>query len=115
MSEVSRAKVLADTQLEPYSPNTCATLETLRKDLTETRLRGWFYDREERHAGMSCIGAAIFNDKQEPCAVISVSGPTARFDPERAPELAAHVVQAAQEITRLSGGQSSDQSNRSEG
>lgn len=115
MTKASRAKVLADTQLVPYTPNTCATLDTLREDLTETRLRGWSYDREERHSGMSCIGAAIFNDKQEPCAGISVSGPTARFNPDRAPELAAHVVQAAQEITRLSGGQSPDQSDRSDG
>lgn len=115
LGDAARAKVLAGTQLVPFTPGTCASTEALQADLAETRARGWSYDREERHEGMSCIGAAIFNDKGEPCAGVSVSGPTARFCAARAPELAEFVVEAAQEITRLSGGQDPVQSDRSDG
>ena len=115
LEEAARAKVLAGSQLVSFTPNTCATPEALQRDLTLTQERGWSYDQEERHAGMSCIGAAIFDDKGEPCAGVSVSGPTARFHPARASELASFVVLAARDITRLSGGVDQVSSDRSEG
>lgn len=115
MDEANRKKVLDGAELEQFTPNTCATLPGLLKDLEDTRTRGWSYDREERHAGMSCIGAAIFNDKGEPCAGVSVSGPSARFHSERATDLATCVVNVAEEITRLSGGNWQGYLDRSDG
>ncbi|MEX0329421.1 MAG: IclR family transcriptional regulator [Ruegeria sp.] len=95
------------TRLDPvaFTEHTRLPGDDLLTDLAETRARGWSHDREERYYGMSCIGAAIFDNKAEPCAGVSVSGPTVRFGPDRAPELAALVKQAASEITELSGGQ----------
>ncbi|WP_037308354.1 IclR family transcriptional regulator [Ruegeria halocynthiae] len=104
MSDDGLARTLAIANPVPFTGNTLVQEKTLRSDLSETRARGWSHDREERYEGMSCIGAAIFNERAEPCAGISVSGPTVRFDAARAPELGARVVEAAQEITRLSGG-----------
>ncbi|SDW68131.1 transcriptional regulator, IclR family [Ruegeria halocynthiae] len=106
LSEDSLNKVLGQTDLIAFTENTNLPHAGLQEDLAETRARGWSYDHEERYEGMSCIGAAIFNDRGEPCAGISVSGPTVRFDRERAPELGALVRNAAQEITHLSGGRS---------
>ncbi|SMX50157.1 IclR family transcriptional regulator [Maliponia aquimaris] len=98
--------LLEDMPLTPFTAQTHVTLSGLTSDLHAIAARGWSHDREERHAGMSCIGAAILNDRGEPCAGISVSGPTARFNGERIHDLGRRVAQAAREITELSGGAS---------
>jgi IclR family acetate operon transcriptional repressor len=100
----ARGRLMARMTFEGYTGSTLASAEALSADLERTLARGWSHDREERHLGMSCIGAAIFNEAGAPCAGVSVSGPTARFAPDRAWELGALVVAAAREITELSGG-----------
>lgn len=97
-------RVLADMDFTAYTPSTRASRAALTRDLDEIRARGWSLDREERHSGMSCIGAAIFNDRGEPCAGISVSGPSARFAADRVAALGDMVKRAADDITRDSGG-----------
>lgn len=104
MSETAFARVLGQMQLTGYTDNTRTSEAALREDLSAVRARGWSHDSQERHTGMSCIGAAIYNGRAEPCAGISVSGPTGRFDPSRAEEMGLLVASAAEEITRLSGG-----------
>ncbi len=108
MSEEALQKVLAATELEGFTDCTLLPENRLLADLAETRERGWSHDREERYVGMSCIGAVIFNERREPCAGISVSGPTVRFGDAHAAELGMLVSEAALEITRLSGGQVPD-------
>lgn len=115
MKEVALRKVLRGTELTAFTSHTQVPEHQLLQDLHETRRRGWSLDREERYEGMSCIGAAIYNDRGEPCAGISVSGPSVRFNDKRAPELAELVTQAAGEITFLSGGHAQDQSDLSDG
>ena len=104
MDEAVLDRLLKPVVLEGFTPNTHTSRESLRSDLSEIRARGWSFDREERHQGMSCIGAAIFNERGEPAAGISVSGPSARFAPDRIGELGDLVAGAAAEITALSGG-----------
>ncbi|EEE38626.1 acetate operon repressor [Rhodobacteraceae bacterium KLH11] len=115
MSDESLGKALGATKLIPFTENTCLPGSGLQRDLAKTRARGWSHDHEERYEGMSCIGAAIFNDRGEPCAGISVSGPTVRFCSTRAPELAELVLTAAREITHLSGGRAPELSARHPG
>ncbi|WP_353393648.1 HTH-type transcriptional regulator BhcR [Ruegeria sp. HU-ET01832] len=104
MGEAALTRLMTGAKPERFTPHTLIDDTRLQADLDQTRARGWSLDREERYQGMSCIGAAIFNDRGEPCAGISVSGPTVRFNAERAPELGALVQAAAQEVTRQSGG-----------
>ena len=104
LSEAALDKVLTLTTFTAFTPSTHTCRESLAADLSTIRQRRWSHDREERFAGMSCIGAAIFNDQGLPCAGISVSGPTARFEDPRVSELGHLVASAAREITRLSGG-----------
>ncbi|EBA05578.1 IclR family transcriptional regulator [Sagittula stellata] len=98
------ARVMGRIVFDAYTPGTLASEAALRADLSETARRGWSLDLEERHPGMSCIGAAIRDEQGDPCAGISVSGPTARFSPDRVPGLGRAVREAAREITELSGG-----------
>ncbi|MBW4985628.1 IclR family transcriptional regulator [Mameliella sp. CS4] len=104
MRPQAQQRLIEDMDLTPFTASTHVTLSGLTADLHSIAARGWSHDREERHAGMSCIGAAILNDQGEPCAGISVSGPTVRFSGERIADLGRRVAEASQEITDLSGG-----------
>ena len=97
-------RVLAQMALAEFTARTLITREQLRADLDTTRGRGWSFDGEERYDGMSCVGAAICDRAGQPVAGISVSGPSARFAPDRLAALGARVAEAAATITRLSGG-----------
>ncbi|WP_300035052.1 IclR family transcriptional regulator [uncultured Roseobacter sp.] len=96
--------LLMGAGLTAFTENTLVTPAALFEDLKGTRARGWSFDKEERYDGMSCIGAVIFDEHAEPCAGVSISGPSTRFDAVRVPELGSIVSGAAQEITRLIGG-----------
>ncbi len=97
-------KALSATTFEAFTERTHAKVETLLRDLDAIRERGWSYDEEERYSGMSCIGAAIYNEQNEPCAGVSVSGPTARFRSSATNRVGELVATAAKEITLAVGG-----------
>jgi IclR family acetate operon transcriptional repressor len=103
-SEDTLNKLLLSSGLTPFTDNTLTAPADLFADLAETRARGYSFDREERFKGMSCIGSVIYDEHGEPCAGVSISGPSTRFDEHRVPELGATVAEAAQEITSLIGG-----------
>lgn len=104
MNSATLERTLGGMEMTVFTKNTLSTRRDLEQDLAGIREQGWSFDREERHAGMSCVGAAIFDQGQEPCAGISVSGPSVRFESDRAKALGSLVAQAAREITRLIGG-----------
>jgi IclR family acetate operon transcriptional repressor len=108
--EVHLRKLLLSSGLTAFTDNTLTSPKALFDDLEQTRARGYSFDREERFSGMSCIGSVIFDEHGEPCAGVSISGPSTRFDPRRVPELGATVMEAAREITALIGGKQPDQS-----
>ena len=90
--------------LDSYTPKTLADPLSLARDLREIKARGWSVDDEERHPGMRCVAAAIFNEFGEPVGGVSVSGPTVRVTPERLRDIGPLVKSAAEEITRMIGG-----------
>ncbi len=98
------SKVLAASEPEAFTDRTLSDPKALMADLETTRQRGWSYDIEERYVGMSCIGAVIFNEQNSPCAGISVSGPTARFNRDTVENLGRLVAEAARDITLAVGG-----------
>ncbi len=97
-------KLLSSSTLEAFTERTHSDVASLEADLKVIRQRGWSYDVEERYLGMSCIGAVIFNEQNLPCAGVSVSGPTARFNSETIDRFGDLVSAAAREITRAVGG-----------
>ncbi len=98
------AAIIRKTGLEAYTPGTLSNAASLASDLSEIKRRGWSVDDEERHPGMRCVAAAIFNEFGEPLGGVSVSGPTARVTPERLAEFGPLVRDAAAEITVMIGG-----------
>lgn len=97
-------KLLMTSGLTAFTDNTHTTPADLFADLDLTRARGYSFDSEERYIGMSCIGSVIFDEHEEPCGGVSISGPSTRFDALRVPELGATVAEAARDITYLIGG-----------
>ncbi|MFB9151060.1 IclR family transcriptional regulator [Roseovarius ramblicola] len=100
-----RARLLPGTGLTGFTAHTHVSLASLMADLDATRARGWSLDRDERYEGMSCIGAAILDGRGEPCAGISISGPSSRFSDDRLPAFGKAVTEAAAELTALIAGQ----------
>lgn len=97
-------QILQRTGLPEFTPKTITSPDALFADLEITRNRGWSFDDEERHSGMRCVAAPIFNSYGEAIAGISVSGPTVRFPDDAVAEIAPRVRRAAAELTKLVGG-----------
>jgi IclR family acetate operon transcriptional repressor len=96
--------IIRKTGLESFTSKTLADPAALARDLEEIRARGWSLDDEERHPGMRCVAAAVFNEFGEPVGGISVSGPVVRVTPERVAGIGPLVRDAAAELTRMIGG-----------
>lgn len=90
--------------LPGFTARTLTSAEALGADLAATRMRGFAIDDEERHAGMRCVAAPIFNAYGEPVAGLSISGPSFRLPPDRALALGARVRAAADGVTQATGG-----------
>jgi len=97
-------RLLQRTGLTGYTPRTLTTPARLFEDLARTKARGWAYDDEERHLGMRCIAAPVFDTYGEAVAGVSVSGPTVRFPDAEVERMAVRVREAAAAITDLIGG-----------
>lgn len=104
LSQERRRTLMTGAGLHGFTDRTHVTQRALFDDLARTAARGWSFDRNERHDGMSCIGAAIFNARAEPCAGISISGPSSRFPDARLADFGEAVARAATRITHLIAG-----------
>lgn len=96
--------VLKRQRLVQHTPHTLTTRLGLMQDLAAIRARGFSVDDEERHLGMRCVAAAVFDENAEPVGGVSVSGPTVRMTEQRAAALGPRVREAARQLTRAMGG-----------
>ncbi|MDH5355168.1 MAG: IclR family transcriptional regulator [Gammaproteobacteria bacterium] len=102
-------KIIVKKGLPGFTANTLTSSKALFDDLNQIRQRGWSIDDEERHSGMRCVAANIYNNFGEAIAGISVSGPSVRFPDQMIAELGPKVKRAADEVTRSIGGKIPDQ------
>jgi len=89
---------VARSGLPRFTAATLADPETLAHDLATTRSRGWSLDDGERHEGMRCVAAAIFDAAGCAVAGVSVSGPSVRFPDEALGGLGERVRETADTI-----------------
>lgn len=104
LGKVDVEKVLTSKGLEEFTEKTLTSPDELFADLAATKERGWSFDDEERHAGMRCVAAPIYNAFGEAVAGVSVSGPTVRMSERSVAEIGPKVRAAAARITELFGG-----------
>jgi IclR family acetate operon transcriptional repressor len=94
------ARLVARAGLERFTARTIIEPERLWHELAAIRGRGWSVDDEERHLGMRCVAAAIFDELGQPVAGVSISGPSVRVSREATETLGPIVRDAAAAITR---------------
>ena len=94
---------LASARFERTTPRALTNSAQLRKDLLESRSRGFAIDDEEAVTGARCISAAILDAGGNPSAAISISGPVVRIDRSRVGPFSALVKNAAKSISEKLG------------
>ena len=85
--------------LRRYTDNTLTDCNALAQELERIRGQGYAFDNEEAEKGVSCIGAAIYNDEGRVVAGLSVSAPSDRLKKDWAQS----VRQTAEQISRAIG------------
>lgn len=98
------ARLFSGAAFEQFTPTTLASLDALMEELARTCARGWALDDEEHTPGMRCVAATVFDERGDPVAGLSLSGPTVRVAPDALPRLAALTIEAADAVTRAIGG-----------
>lgn len=89
--------------LEPYTAKTITDPKKLKKDLAESRARGYVVDNEEYLQGIVCASAPVFDGTRLPVGSVSISGSPDTLLGDNHPEAARELVQAAMEISRMMG------------
>ena len=96
-------EMLAETGLEPVTPETIVDLDALIAELAEVRRNGWARQREEIHEGISGFAAPVRDATGRLLAALVVMGPTARID-AHAEAIVASLVSEAQALSVEAGG-----------
>ena len=91
-------EALAADLLE-YTPNTITDASALEAELGKVRARGWASTAEELEIGLNAVAAPIRNATGEVVAAVGVSGPSYRLTVESFPDVAAHLLKGAREIS----------------
>lgn len=101
LPEADQERILADLdRLPAYTERTVLDAAALRRELAETRARGYSISDEDYDASARGVGAPIFDDRGVVVAGISVGGPSFRVGRETLSALGALVVEKAAAITR---------------
>lgn len=96
-------EVLGDPDLIRRTPHTITALPELKREIELTRKRGYSLDNEEYHPGVRCVAAPVYSSQGMVVAAIGITAATVRFPKDRIPEMAAHVIAAAAELSSLLG------------
>ena len=92
---------IADYLAEDLAPRTDRTItdpDVLRELIETIRPRGYSVNDQGLSTGITALGAAITNARDEPIGAISVSGPSSRMTPDKLDELGVAVRDTALRI-----------------
>jgi DNA-binding IclR family transcriptional regulator len=90
---------LGATRFQSFTKKTLTTPAELKANLRQIVAQGFAIDDQEREEGVRCVAAPVRDHRGRVIAAISIAGPSMRVTKERVPELAAHVIQAANDIS----------------
>lgn len=89
-----------NSEIKKYTKYTITDFDKFMEELKGIRKIHYAIDDEENELGVRCIGAPIFNHKNEPIAAISISGPTSRVTKESVEKQAKWVMKYAEMISK---------------
>jgi DNA-binding IclR family transcriptional regulator len=73
MPEKAVEDMYSGTSFTPYTENTICSMEDLKKDLQQTRERGYAIDDREGESSLYCIAAPIRNYRGQVIAAVSIA------------------------------------------
>jgi len=94
------AVVGKDKPLRTLTEKSLRRRAQLDSDLALARKRGWALAREESHAGLTAVGAAVLDHDMRPTAAISVSYLDHPPDPKRLENYGSIVSAAARDVSK---------------
>lgn len=100
-------RLLAGGDLERKTPHTLTDRARLRRDLQESRRRGYAVNRHESEVGVISVAAPIRDATADVVAAMSVAGPAERMEPAL-PKVAGAVREAAAIASRRLGWRTHD-------
>ncbi len=104
LPEIERQHQIEQLELSKITPWTIISKDRLSEALVNCARDGWALDDQEHAVGLRCVAACLYDERGYPLAAISVSGPLARIDDERAQQLGEKVKEKARLITDFIGG-----------
>jgi len=93
------AKEVLAAELHRYTPHTVTEPTALEAELAKVREQGWACTNEELEIGLNAVAAPVYDGTGEVVAAVGVSGPSYRLTVESFPDVAAHLVEGAWEIS----------------
>lgn len=96
------ATLFEDQGMPALTPDTICTLEDLKDELEQVRMRGYAYDHEEIMVGLCCVAAPIYDSRGEVISAVSFSVPAYRFHPKQN-EYTEAILDAARRISEHAG------------
>jgi DNA-binding IclR family transcriptional regulator len=90
---------ILNAPLKAYTEKTITSPARLREELEVIRQRGYAHDDEEFEVGVRAVSAPIRDIDGNLIAALSMPGPTNRITPERIPEIAQALVEAAEAVS----------------
>ncbi len=95
---------LAKVEFVAFTNFTITDVNELRRDLEDTRKRGYAVDREEAVLGVACVGAPVFERAGSVVGAVSlVSSPSRILSPETLSEFGQQIIETAAEISMAMG------------
>lgn len=89
--------------LPTFTETTITSVDKLKLDLADTKMRGFSIDRQEHEPGTFCIGAPILDNSGQVIGACSVSGQDPHIISTRMGDLAGKLLYAALDISRQMG------------
>lgn len=89
--------------LQRFTAATRCSAEVLRPELAAVRKQGWGQAVEEYEAGLNAVAAPVHGHDGNVIAALSAAGPAYRLSPERLPDVAVIVRNAAAEVSARMG------------
>lgn len=96
-------KIFTDTGVSELASGQPVTVDSLREQLDLIRTQGFALGSGERFTGVCGVSAPIFNHTQNVIGCISVSGPAARFEEQKALHHSGLIVESARKISSIMG------------
>ena len=94
---------LKTNRFTPFTPHTITRKDRLRKELKETKLRGYAINNQEVSLGRASIAAPIFKRGGRIAASISLSGTPEQIMGDEQEKLVQNLMNAAEDISRQMG------------